>query len=66
MKRVQVRFTVSTNDNIYWATSEKAAQWFRKENDLVVMREDYMTPSISDQNVAEKCGRGVWVIADKG
>ena len=50
MKKVTVRFTVMTNNNVYWATSLKAAVSFCKANDFVINRDWYMTPSITDQN----------------
>ena len=65
MKKVTVRFTVSTNNNIYWATSMKAMIAFCTQHDFSIMRDDYMTPSITDQNKAEKCGRGVYCILDR-
>jgi hypothetical protein len=65
MKNVTVRFTVMTNNNIYWATSLKAAVSFCKANDFVINRDLNMTPNVTEQNIAEKCGRGVYCILDK-
>jgi hypothetical protein len=65
MKNVTVRFTVIRNNNVYWATSLKAAVSFCKANDFVIDRDWNMHPSITEQNTAEKCGRGVYCILDK-
>lgn len=65
MKKVEVRFTVMTNNNVYWSTSLKAAVSFCKANDFVIDRDWNMAPSIMEQNTAEKCGRGVYCIIDK-
>ncbi len=66
MKKVTVRFTVMTNDNIYFATSHKAKASFCKENDFVISRDfDIKATSITEQNTAEKCGRGVYCILEK-
>lgn len=54
-----------TNNNVYWSTSLKAAVSFCKANDFVIDRDWNMTPSITEQNAAEKCGRGVYCILDK-
>ena len=51
-----------TNNNVYWATSLKAAVSFCKANDFVIDRDWDMTPNITDQNTAKKCGRGVYCI----
>lgn len=65
MKNVTVRFTVMTNNNVYWATSLKAAASFCKANDFVINRDWNMTPSKTEKKAAIKCGRGVWGIPDK-
>jgi hypothetical protein len=66
MKNVTVRFTVTTNDNIYFATSHKAKYSFCKQNDFVVDRDwDINATSITEQNTAEKCGRGIYCILYK-
>lgn len=54
-----------TNNNVYWATSLKAAASFCKANDFVINRDWNMTPSKTEKKVAIKCGRGVWGIPDK-
>ena len=65
MKKAKVRFTVMTNNNVYWATSLKSAVSFCKANDFVINRDWNMTPNITEQNTAKKCGRGVYCILDK-
>jgi len=66
MKNVQLRFTVMTNQNVYWATSLKSAVSFCKQNDFVIKTEEWdMIPSINEQNSAKKCGRGVYCILDE-
>lgn len=65
MKNVTVRFTVMTNNNVYLSTSLKAAVSFCKANDFIIDRDWNMTPSITEQNTAEKCGRGVYCVLDK-
>jgi hypothetical protein len=65
MKNVNVRFTVMTNNNVYFATSLKAAISFCKKNDFVIDRDwNVDSISITEQNKAEKCGRGVYWIVD--
>jgi hypothetical protein len=64
MKNVTLRFTVYTNNNVYWATSLKAAVSYCKKHDFVIDRDWDMTPSIGEQNKAEKCGRGVYCILE--
>ena len=63
MKNVTLRFTVMTNENIYWATSLKAAVAFCKKHDFQISRDWELAPSISDKNKAEKAGRGVWCVS---
>jgi hypothetical protein len=65
MNKVTVRFTVMTNNNIYWATSLKSAVWFCNQNDMVIDKDLYITASITERNTAEKCGRGIYCILDK-
>ena len=65
MKKVSVRFTVSTNNNVYFATSLKAAVSFCNAHDLVIQNDRTHTPSITERNTAEKCGRGVFCILDR-
>jgi hypothetical protein len=65
MKNVTIRFTVMTNSNLYFATSILTANAFCKKNDLVIDRDwDINSVSIKQQNIAEKCGRGVYCILD--
>ena len=65
MKKVNVRFTVTTNCNIYFATSQKAMVSFCKKYDFCIDRDwGIDAVSITQQNQAEKCGRGIYCIPE--
>lgn len=65
MTNLEIRFTTSVNNNIYFATSEKAMIAFNKKYDLPIDRSwNINVLSISQQNRIEKIGRGVYVILE--
>ena len=64
MKNLKVKFKVSTNSNVYYATSIKAAASFCKKNNLVMIQDWDVNPSTTEKNAAVRCGHGVYCISE--
>lgn len=63
MKKVQVKFTVVGSNNLYFATSQKTKESFcRKSNLSVDIEFNIRSATDYEASIAEKCGRGVFLI----
>jgi hypothetical protein len=60
--KTSIKFTVAGNNNYYFATSEKTQKAFCDRNGFTIDQSHTQYPSEQDKKVAEKAGRGVWVI----
>ena len=69
MKNVNFKFTVSTNANIYFATTLNAIVRFCKKHDFVVTKfaamdyYSYLSFTYDKKHII-KCGRGIYGIID--
>jgi hypothetical protein len=64
MKNQKLFFKVTTNRNIYYATSLKKAERFCKKNDFVIINYWNASPTLAEKKSAKKCGWGVYCILD--
>lgn len=64
MKNQKLFFKVTTNSNVYYATSLNVAERFCKKNDFIIINYWNTSPTLAEKKAAIKCGWGVYCILD--